>query len=65
MVLPLGFRLSPQRVGIIPESVMERYMAAKQVTGQKFASTIKGTENAPARNVERANRHLIVKMSTG
>jgi len=53
-----AFRLSPQLVGAIPESVMERYMAAKQAADQKFASAIKGIENARARIVERPSRDL-------
>jgi len=53
-----AFGLSPQLVGIIPESVLERYMAAKQAADQRFASTIKGIERARARNIERASRDL-------
>jgi len=53
-----AFRLSPQLIGIIPESVLDRYMAAKQAADQKFASTIKGIEKARLRNVERASRDL-------
>ncbi|KAF8260352.1 hypothetical protein EI94DRAFT_913479 [Lactarius quietus] len=51
-----AFKLSPQLVGVIPESVLERYMAAKQAADQKFASTIKGIEKARARNIERASQ---------
>ncbi|KAI9441921.1 hypothetical protein H4582DRAFT_2055716 [Lactarius indigo] len=53
-----AFRLTPQLVGVIPESVLERYTAAKQAADQKFASTIKGIEKARARNVEHASRDL-------
>ena len=59
-----AFRLSPQLVGVIPESVMERYMAAKQAADQKFASTIKGIEKARVRNVERASRDLARRAAT-
>ena len=53
-----AFKLSPQRVGTIPEIVLVRYMAAKQAADQRFASTIKGIEKARVRNVERASRDL-------
>ena len=53
-----AFRLSPQLVGVIPESVLERYMVAKQAADQRFASTIKGIEKARARNIERASQDL-------
>lgn len=53
-----AFRLSPQLIGVIPEIVLERYMAAKQAADQKFASTIRGIEKARARNIERASRDL-------
>ncbi|KAH8984795.1 Alpha/Beta hydrolase protein [Lactarius hatsudake] len=53
-----AFRLSSQLVGVIPESVLERYTAAKQASDLRFASTIKGIEKARARNVEHASRDL-------
>lgn len=51
-----AFRLSPQLIGITPEVVLERYMAAKQAADQKFASTIKSIEKARMRNIERASQ---------
>ncbi|KAH9055380.1 hypothetical protein EDB87DRAFT_1333633 [Lactarius vividus] len=53
-----AFRLSSQLVGVVPESVLERYTAAKQAADLKFASTIKGIEKARTRNVEHASRDL-------
>jgi len=44
---PSGIQAIPQRVvGVIPESVLERYTAAQQPSDQRFASTIKGIEKA-------------------
>ena len=51
-----AFKLSPQLIGITPEIVLERYMAAKQAADQKFASTIKSIEKARMRNIERASQ---------
>lgn len=53
-----AFRLSSQLIGVIPESVLERYTAAKQASDLRFASSIKGIEKARARNVEHASRDL-------
>ena len=38
--------------------VLERYIAAKQATEQKFASTIRSIENAHMRDIERASQDL-------
>lgn len=59
-----AFRLSPQLVGVLPEIVLERYTAAKQVADQKFASTIKGIEKTRVRNVERASWDLAQRAAT-
>ncbi len=39
-----AFRLSSQLIGIIPESVLKRYTAAKHAADLKFASMIKGID---------------------
>ncbi|KAF8267935.1 Alpha/Beta hydrolase protein [Lactarius quietus] len=45
-----AFKLSPQLVGVIPESVLERYMAAKQAADQKFRYSAGGaTSNVRVR----------------
>lgn len=49
-------KLSPQLIRITPGIVLERYIAAKQVGDQKFASTIKSLEKARMRNIECASQ---------
>ncbi|KAI0301664.1 Alpha/Beta hydrolase protein [Multifurca ochricompacta] len=58
-----AFQLASSDVGVIQESVLRRYLAAKEQADQKFASTIKSIEKQRARNVERASRELAQRAS--
>ncbi len=51
-------------IGIIQESVLRRYLAAKEQADQKFASIIRGVEQQRARNIDRACKDLALRTST-
>jgi hypothetical protein len=53
-----AFTIPSDRVGVMPNSVIQRYLACKKDTEKKFASILNNIENQRARQVERAGYEL-------
>lgn len=53
-----AFSIPSKLVGVIPEGVLQRYLAGKENAEKKFTSITKTIEKERARNVERARNEL-------